>query len=108
MKASLTDLKHTSYSLYRIISFILVSRFYSATMSGVVRADSGLSASLAELSQLARTQFLAMLQSSVCDWSALSMLCSHWSISDQFPPGAAGGRGGPGPGSCHLGNIQAE
>ena len=39
-------------------------------MSSVVRADSGLSVSLAELTQLSRTQFLSMLSSSVCDWSS--------------------------------------
>merc|ERR1719468_504038 len=49
-------------TLYRLTNLI---RFYGATMSSVVRPDSGLSVSLAELTTLSRTQFLSMLCSSV-------------------------------------------
>jgi len=49
-------------TLYRLTNLI---RFYSVTMSSVVRPDSGLSVGLAELTQLSRTQFLSMLGSSV-------------------------------------------
>ena len=51
-----------------------ILRFYGATMSSVVRPDSGLSVGLAELTQLSRTQFLSMLGSSVCDWSLAPVL----------------------------------
>ena len=51
-------------------SRLFILRFYSVTMSSVVRPDSGLSVGLAELTRLSRTQFLSMLGSSVCHWSA--------------------------------------
>ena len=70
MSKPILEMVMAAFYLFFLRLFIL--RFYSVTMSSVVRPDSGLSVGLAELTQLSRTQFLSMLGSSVSHWSATS------------------------------------